>query len=93
MAEFVTQRQREVLSFISDHIRAHNYPPTIRQIGDAFDFRSTNATADHLKALIRKGLIERAHNSARAMWLTPKGKREAASASLYATSTGAEVAR
>lgn len=88
---FITQRQREYLAFIAERISG-GLPPTNAEMRARFEVSSSNTIADHLKALERKGLIERDRLKARAIWLTPRGKREAASASLYARSTGAECA-
>ena len=53
----LTQRQKEVLTFIQRHIEQTGYPPTLREIGTNFGIRSTNGVNDHLKALIRKGYL------------------------------------
>jgi len=55
----LTDRQLEVLRFIARQIEEEGYPPTIREIGEALDIRSTNGVNDHLKALERKGYLER----------------------------------
>jgi repressor LexA len=55
----LTDRQLEVLRFIARQIEEAGYPPTIREIGEALDIRSTNGVNDHLKALERKGFLTR----------------------------------
>jgi repressor LexA len=55
----LTDRQLEVLRFIALQIEEAGYPPTIREIGEALDIRSTNGVNDHLKALERKGYLTR----------------------------------
>jgi len=55
----LTERQQEVLDFISTKIERDGYPPTIREIGAELGIRSTNGVNDHLKALERKGYINR----------------------------------
>ncbi len=55
----LTERQLEVLRFIARQIDDAGYPPTIREIGEALDIRSTNGVNDHLKALERKGYLTR----------------------------------
>jgi repressor LexA len=55
----LTDRQLQVLRFIARQIDEAGYPPTIREIGEALDIRSTNGVNDHLKALERKGYLER----------------------------------
>jgi repressor LexA len=55
----LSPRQTEVLNFISSTIRNHGIPPTYREIGDALSIASTNGVADHVKALVRKGHLEK----------------------------------
>ena len=50
----LTDRQREVLAYVAQHIRAFGAPPTIREIGTAMGLASTNGVSDHLHALERK---------------------------------------
>ncbi len=63
----LTKRQKMVLNFIIDHIESEGYPPTIREIGDHLGIRSTNGVNDHLKALERKGYLERQDAKSRAL--------------------------
>jgi repressor LexA len=65
----LTDRQQRVLDYIVDRVRETGYPPTIREIGTALDIRSTNGVNDHLKALERKGYIERDESKSRAIQL------------------------
>ncbi len=67
MAEALTQRQREILDFISASITERGYPPTLREIGMHFNIRSTNGVNDHLKALEKKGHLRREDLKSRAM--------------------------
>jgi repressor LexA len=55
----LTDRQRQLLSFIEDHLHEHGFPPSIREMADHMGIRSTNGVNDHLKALERKGYISR----------------------------------
>jgi repressor LexA len=54
----MTERQREVLDFIRSFGERHGVPPTVREIGDRFGF-TARAAFDHLRALERKGMLER----------------------------------
>ena len=54
----VTPRQREVLEFMRTFSEHHGVPPAVREIGDRFGF-TARAAFDHLKALERKGMLER----------------------------------
>lgn len=63
----LTDRQLEVLRFIARQIEENGYPPTIREIGEALEIRSTNGVNDHLKALERKGFLTRDPVKSRAL--------------------------
>lgn len=74
--EDLAPRQQQVLDFIAASVQQKGIPPSLREIGDALGIRSTNGVADHIKALIRKGYLERVDSAgsgrARALRLTPK---------------------
>lgn len=55
----ITKRQHEILDFIRDKIENRGFPPSIREIGEAFEIASPNGVMCHLKALEKKGYIER----------------------------------
>lgn len=52
----LTERQQEVLAFISKYIKSHAYPPTIREIADNF-FISVKGAHDHVAVLKKKGFL------------------------------------
>jgi repressor LexA len=56
-----------VFDFIQDTIQDQGYPPTLREIGNHMGIRSTNGVSDHLKALERKGYLQRGSLRARAL--------------------------
>jgi repressor LexA len=70
----LTDRQLEVLRFIAQQITDRGYPPTIREIGEALEIRSTNGVNDHLKALERKGYLTRDPVKSRALTPTVAGR-------------------
>jgi repressor LexA len=74
MASGLTERQREVLRFIANEIEQRGYPPTIREIGEALDIASTNGVNDHLKALERKGYLQRDPVKSRALIPTSQAR-------------------
>ena len=49
----LTERQREILSFIQSFTTRHAVPPTVREIGDRFKV-TPRAAFDHLRALERR---------------------------------------
>ena len=63
----LTDRQRVILDFISQYIRDHGYPPTLREIGSQFTIKSTNGVNDHLRALEKKGYLHRDDLKSRAL--------------------------
>ena len=65
----LTTRQREVYDFIREKIRTRGYGPTVREIGTHFEISSPNGVMCHLKALEKKGLINREPNMSRAIML------------------------
>ena len=74
--ERLTKRQRDVYQFIREKIRHRGYGPTVREIGSQFQISSPNGVMCHLKALEKKGLINREPNMSRAIMLateSPEG--------------------
>ncbi len=65
--EELTERQHSILGFIARHIAEKRFPPTIREIGEAMTIRSTNGVNDHLKALEKKGYLERGELKSRSL--------------------------
>jgi repressor LexA len=78
----LTKRQQEIFDFIKKYSARHGYPPTVRDIGKAFEIESPNGVMCHLNALVKKGLIEREAQSARAIQIVGYQGREAAPAEL-----------
>ena len=74
----LTDRQQEILGFISQSIEERGYPPTLREIGEHFGIRSTNGVNDHLRALEKKGHLQREDLKSRA--LRPVGAPASAAA-------------
>ena len=74
MAKRVTDKQREVLQYIADFIEGNGYAPSIRDIAGKFDC-SVKGAYDHVVALEKKGLIERARNRSRSILLGQRGKQ------------------
>lgn len=62
----ITERQQEVLDFISSFSKDNNYPPTVREIGEHFGI-SLRAVQDHIAALQKKGFLSQAQKRARSL--------------------------
>jgi repressor LexA len=72
--EELTERQREILTFIVKETEVRGFPPTIREIGEQMDIRSTNGVNDHLKALERKGYLNRGEQQSRSLVPTKRAR-------------------
>jgi repressor LexA len=63
-----TKRQLEVLSFITEYLQTHAYPPTIRELADHFSI-SVKGAQDHITALKKKGLLKQGDKKSRTLEL------------------------
>lgn len=72
--EELTERQREILNFIVKEAETRGFPPTIREIGEEMDIRSTNGVNDHLNALERKGYLTRGEQQSRSLVPTKRAR-------------------
>ena len=66
---YLTERQRDVLDFISRRIAADGVAPTLQEIADAFRFRSTASAQKHVAHLERKGFLRREKHQKRGLFL------------------------
>jgi SOS-response transcriptional repressor LexA len=71
----LTKRQKEILDFIEDGIRANGYAPTLEEIGTRFGLRSLATVHKHVSNLEAKGLVRRRWNHSRAIELVPNRKK------------------
>ncbi len=62
----ITERQKQILNFISDYQRTNSYPPTVREIGENFGI-SIRAVQDHITALQKKGYITQTQKKSRSI--------------------------
>ena len=61
----VTAKQRRIYEFIRRYVASNQEPPTIKQIGEHFQMRSSASVHAVLLALEREGLIKRIPNVSR----------------------------
>ena len=76
MRKKLTERQQTIYEFIAKAIRSKGYPPTIREVMDAFDIASTNGVRTTLAALEKKGYIRRHAMLSRGIELTDFHEKE-----------------
>ncbi len=79
--KYVTERQRDILSFIREFQRQRGVAPTHREICDHFGFSSYGTVYKHLSLLEKKGLIRRDWNQKRGVEVVEDEQPERASSS------------
>lgn len=62
----ITDRQKEVLTFISKSTEENGFPPTVREISDHFGI-SIRAVQDHILALQKKGFLSQSQKRSRSI--------------------------
>lgn len=68
----MTEKQKDVLSYINRFINNNSFPPSYREIGEHFGIASTFGVKRHIDALIKKGYLNTDSNSNRSISLTDK---------------------
>lgn len=61
------EKRKEILDYLTDFLKNHNYPPSVREIADAVGLRSTASVHRHLSILQEKRLIKRNPYNSRAI--------------------------
>ena len=74
----LSDRQSEILAFISKHCAVSGYPPTVREIGLAVGLTSPSTVHAHLAKLEAGGHIRRDPTKPRAMLLSDRREEKAA---------------
>jgi repressor LexA len=72
----LTERQCQILDFLTSYVDAHGYPPTVREIGEAVGLASPSTVHAHLANLERAGLLKRDPTKPRALELTSRRERQ-----------------
>ncbi len=73
--ENLTSKQQNIYDYLKECLDNEGYTPTMREIADYFDYKSTNTVNDHLQALVKKGYVTKKPGAARGIIvndLTPK---------------------
>src|SRR5437868_13117979 len=69
MTEDLSERQGKILDYIRYVTRVRNYPPSVREIGEAVGLTSSSTVHNHLNQLERRGLIKRDPSKSRTVQL------------------------
>ena len=51
-------RKKEILEAIIKYISEHGYPPSVREIGEMANLKSTSSVQRYLKQMIEEGMLE-----------------------------------
>jgi repressor LexA len=73
----LTERQRQVYTFLTTYLCAHSFPPTLREIAQHLNISGNLGVLRHLKALERAGLIKRNPGSSRSITLAGHSESDA----------------
>jgi repressor LexA len=65
----LTDRQSKIVDYIRYVTRVRNYPPSVREIGEAVGLSSSSTVHNHLNQLERRGLIRRDPSKSRTVQL------------------------
>lgn len=57
--QLLSERQRAIYKFIQEFHAEHGYPPTVRDIGEAVNIKSTSVVNYNLNKLVKEGFITR----------------------------------
>lgn len=63
----ITDKQREILEYLKQQILNKGYPPSVREVCDAVNLKSTSSVHAHLETLERNGYIRRDPTKPRAI--------------------------
>lgn len=63
----ITNKQLEILNYIKDEILKRGYPPTVREICETVNLKSTSSVHSHLETLEKNGYIRRDPTKPRAI--------------------------
>ena len=63
----MSERRRKILEFIKAEVNAKGYPPSVREIGEAVDLKSSSTVHGHLIRLEELGYIRRDPSKPRAI--------------------------
>ena len=63
----ITPKQKEILEYIKKELLNRGYPPSVREIGEAVELRSTSSVFAHLEKLEKNGYIRRDPTKRRAI--------------------------
>jgi len=73
LAKPLSRNQQRILDFLKDQIRTKGYPPSIREICDYVNLKSTSTVHSHLQTLEERGFIQRSRSKNRSIEIKDDG--------------------
>ncbi len=64
-----TKKQKIMLDFVDEFVKAHGYSPTLREIMHALDYKSVSTVAKHVDNLVARGWLVKRDGEARSLEL------------------------
>lgn len=74
--ERATKKQQELLQFIADFLKEHDYAPSYREVMAVLGYKSVSTVAVHVDGLIAKGYLTKTDKSARSIRLATERTAE-----------------
>ena len=65
----MSNKENEILEFINFTLKNDGYSPSVREIGEAVNLKSTSTVQYHLKKLEKKGIINKSEGKSRSLHL------------------------
>jgi repressor LexA len=78
LTQELTDRQARIVEYIRHVTKTRNYPPSVREIGEAVGLSSSSTVHNHLNQLERRGLIRRDPSKSRTVQLVEDARGEEA---------------
>lgn len=80
----LSDRQQQVLDFLTETVNDRGYPPSVREICDAVGLSSPSTVHSHLSSLVKAGYIRRDPSKPRAIEILTETETEAPQRAPYA---------
>ncbi|MGM9680701.1 MAG: transcriptional repressor LexA [Eubacteriales bacterium] len=65
--EKLTDKEREMLNFITDFTRQNSYPPSVRDIQKGLGIKSTSTVHNYIERLTEKGVLNKSSGKSRSL--------------------------
>ena len=65
----MSNKENEILEYINFTLKTDGYSPSVREIGEAVNLKSTSTVQYHLKKLEKKGVINKSEGKSRSLHL------------------------